>query len=106
MVHEGRIIARGFNGTNKSRNVLLPDILPKCALTLYEGTRHAELQAIARILQEHNPEIILETDLYVTVEPCIMCAAALRQYRVRKVFYGSTNDRFGGTGGVLSVHTE
>ena len=35
-----------------------------------------------------------------------MCAAALRQYRIRAVYYGCSNDRFGGTGGVLSIHSE
>ena len=35
-----------------------------------------------------------------------MCAAALRQYQIRSVFYGCDNDRFGGNGGVLSIHTE
>ena len=35
-----------------------------------------------------------------------MCAAALRQYRIRAVYYGCSNERFGGTGGVLSIHSE
>lgn len=35
-----------------------------------------------------------------------MCAAALRQYKVRAVYYGCANERFGGTGGVLSIHSE
>ncbi|SLM40351.1 trna-specific adenosine deaminase subunit tad2 [Lasallia pustulata] len=34
-----------------------------------------------------------------------MCAAALRQYKIRAVYFGCSNDRFGGTGGVLSIHT-
>lgn len=35
-----------------------------------------------------------------------MCAAALRQFRIRKVYYGCSNERFGGAGGVLSIHSE
>lgn len=35
-----------------------------------------------------------------------MCASALRQYGVRAVYYGAVNDKFGGTGGVLNVHSE
>ena len=35
-----------------------------------------------------------------------MCASALRQYRIRAVYFGCSNDRFGGTGGVLSIHSE
>lgn len=71
-----------------------------------KGTRHAELVAINNILQRHPVSIFAETDLYVTVEPCIMCAAALRQLRIRAVYYGCANDRFGGTTGVLSVNAE
>lgn len=42
--------------------------------------------------------------LYVTVEPCIMCAAALRQLGIGEVFCGCLNERFGGCGGVLGVN--
>ncbi|KAF2097694.1 cytidine deaminase-like protein [Rhizodiscina lignyota] len=87
-VHNGEIIGRGMNETNKSLN----------------GTRHAEFVAIAQILSEHPASIFKETDLYVTVEPCVMCASALRQYGIRAVYFGCWNDRFGGTGGVLKIH--
>jgi len=89
-VRNGRIIGKGMNDTNRSLN----------------GTRHAEFQAINAVLKDHPPTVFSETDLYVTVEPCIMCAAALRQYRIRTVYYGCTNERFGGTGGVLSIHSD
>lgn len=71
-----------------------------------QGTRHAEFLAIAEFLQIHQKTELQETDLYVTVEPCIMCASALRQYKIRKVYFGCANDRFGGTGGVLTIHSE
>lgn len=45
-----------------------------------------------------------DTTLYVTVEPCIMCASALRQLGIKEVFYGCGNDRFGGCGSVLGVN--
>lgn len=73
---------------------------------IMKGTRHAEFQAISEILRTDSPFIFQETDLYVTVEPCIMCAAALRQYRIRTVYYGCSNDRFGGNGGVMNIHSE
>lgn len=44
------------------------------------------------------------SDLFVTCEPCIMCAEALRLVGVRRVFFGCRNERFGGNGSVLSVH--
>lgn len=71
-----------------------------------QGTRHAEFLAIAEFLQVYPKSVLQQTDLYVTVEPCIMCASALRQYRIRKVYFGCANDRFGGTGGVLTIHSE
>ncbi|KAL8717270.1 MAG: hypothetical protein Q9225_005469 [Loekoesia sp. 1 TL-2023] len=70
------------------------------------GTRHAEFQAIDQLLDTHLPSVFCETDLYVTVEPCIMCAAVLRQLKIRSVYFGCSNDRFGGTGGVLSIHSD
>lgn len=57
-------------------------------------------------MTNYPPIVFSETDLYVTVEPCIMCASALRQLKIRKVYFGCSNDRFGGTGGVLSIHSE
>ena len=71
-----------------------------------KGTRHAEFIGINSILKHYPLSIFHETDLYVTVEPCIMCAAALRQYGIRAVYFGCSNDKFGGTGGVLSIHSE
>ncbi|TKA79004.1 hypothetical protein B0A49_02265 [Cryomyces minteri] len=89
-VHDGKIIGRGMNDTNRSLS----------------GTRHAEFVAICEILQSYPQSILQETDLYVTVEPCIMCAAALRQYRIRAVYFGCANERFGGTGGVMNIHSD
>ncbi|GAB4825260.1 tRNA(adenine34) deaminase [Ancistrocladus abbreviatus] len=43
--------------------------------------------------------------LYVTCEPCIMCAAALSILGTKEVYYGCANDKFGGCGSVLSLHS-
>ncbi|KAJ3308210.1 hypothetical protein HDU76_004071, partial [Blyttiomyces sp. JEL0837] len=83
-------------------------------LTCEQGTRHAEFEAIDMIMGNEElgnrfgtiSDVFKECDLYVTVEPCIMCAAALRHLNVRRVFYGCGNDRFGGCGSVLSVNDE
>lgn len=95
-VKDGEIIGRGMNDTNKSLN----------SLFTVAGTRHAEFIALAQILAEHPISVLNETDLYVTVEPCVMCASALRQYGIRAVYFGCWNERFGGTGGVLTVHED
>ncbi|KAK7205375.1 cytidine deaminase-like protein [Myxozyma melibiosi] len=89
-VHDGKIIAEGMNDTNRSL----------C------GTRHAEFLGIETILQTHPASIFEETDLYVTVEPCVMCASALRQLKIRAVYFGCANDRFGGCGSVLRINSD
>ncbi|KAK2737121.1 tRNA(adenine34) deaminase [Myotisia sp. PD_48] len=90
LVNKDKVIGSGMNDTNKSLN----------------GTRHAEFLAIEEALKSFPRSIFKETDLYVTVEPCIMCASALRQYNIRSVYFGCSNERFGGTGGILSLHSD
>jgi tRNA-specific adenosine deaminase 2 len=51
-----------------------------------------------------DKSVVGECVLYVTVEPCVMCASLLRQLGIKKVFFGAVNDKFGGTGGVFSIH--
>ncbi|KJE95615.1 tRNA-specific adenosine deaminase 2 [Capsaspora owczarzaki ATCC 30864] len=53
-----------------------------------------------------STQIFQHCDLYVTVEPCVMCAAALRLVGIGAVYYGCGNDRFGGCGSVLDIHSE
>ncbi|KAH8690979.1 cytidine and deoxycytidylate deaminase zinc-binding domain protein [Talaromyces proteolyticus] len=90
LVLDGKIIGSGMNDTNRSMN----------------GTRHAEFLAIEEALQTYPQSIFSKVDLYVTVEPCVMCASLLRQYRIRQVYFGCANDRFGGNGSVLSLHSD
>jgi tRNA-specific adenosine deaminase 2 len=48
-------------------------------------------------------EILRSSTLYVTCEPCIMCACALRKLGLSQIVYGCSNDKFGGAGGVADV---
>ncbi|KAJ2182426.1 tRNA(adenine34) deaminase [Coemansia sp. RSA 551] len=90
-VCDGQIVGRGRNETNVSKN----------------GTRHAELVAIERMLAEgFKTSDFSKTQLYVTVEPCIMCASALRQINIESVVYGCANERFGGCESVLHVNSD
>jgi len=97
-VHEptNTILSFGCNDTNRSLN----------------GTMHAEFVAIEKIFQGFNlykkgrGEIIdffMEVTLYVTVEPCVMCALAIKQLGIKRVYFGAANDRFGGNGTVIKV---
>ncbi|KAM0460600.1 hypothetical protein ACHAPV_004876 [Trichoderma viride] len=55
-------------------------------------------------LERVPTDIMQECILYVTVEPCVMCASLLRQLRIKKVYFGAVNDKFGGCGGVFNIH--
>ncbi|CAI5684598.1 unnamed protein product [Oreochromis niloticus] len=73
------------------------------------ATRHAEMVALDQVLDwcwrsSLDVKSVCERiALYVTVEPCIMCAAALRLLNIPVVVYGCRNERFGGCSSVLDV---
>mmetsp|Transcript_7600 Transcript_7600/g.18856 ORF Transcript_7600/g.18856 Transcript_7600/m.18856 type:complete len:287 (-) Transcript_7600:229-1089(-) len=52
----------------------------------------------------YDIDLLSHCDLYVTCEPCIMCAAALSMVGIKRVFFGCKNDRFGGCGSLLNLH--
>uniref|UniRef100_A0A493TK11 tRNA-specific adenosine deaminase 2 n=1 Tax=Anas platyrhynchos platyrhynchos TaxID=8840 RepID=A0A493TK11_ANAPP len=96
LVYEGRVLGEGRNEVNETKN----------------PTRHAEMVAIDQVLdwcQQNNKnheEVFSNSVLYVTVEPCIMCAAAVRLMKIPRVVYGCQNERFGGCGSVLSISSD
>jgi tRNA(adenine34) deaminase len=79
IVHEGKIIARAHNRT----------------LTDNDPTAHAEMVAIRAAAQIIGNHRLNGTSLYVTVEPCAMCAGALIQARVAKLIYGCAEQKGG-----------
>lgn len=85
-VYQNKIIAYGANLVNKTKN----------------ATRHAELVCIDQVLdycqqmQLNWTDVFRDISVIVTVEPCIMCAAALHQLNVKEILFGCNNDRFGG----------
>lgn len=64
--------------------------------------------AIEEILINYNHDYNIFKDLicYVTIEPCIMCCAILRKLNIKKVIFGAFNERFGGCGSILNIHSE
>ncbi|XP_056337008.1 tRNA-specific adenosine deaminase 2 isoform X1 [Danio aesculapii] len=96
MVYNNEIIGKGRNEVNETKN----------------ATRHAEMVALDQVLawchfrEKDWKEVCEQTVLYVTVEPCIMCAAALRLLCIPFVVYGCKNERFGGCGSVLDVSSD
>lgn len=92
---ESLILARGRNKTNEMSN----------------ATVHAEFVALESCFNAFEKfskidSLLADCTLYVTVEPCIMCAGALRIAKIKRVVFGCGNDRFGGNGSVLSIHSQ
>lgn len=117
LVKDGQVVARGRNLTNEGRNatlhaefVAMDKLLP--ARIAPPGSITPMPPPPAQTEQQTHPgaesgsSILQECTLYVTVEPCLMCASALRQAKIKKVIYGCANERFGGCGGVRNVHNE
>ena len=73
--------------------------------TLHDVTAHAEMQAITAAARYLGAKYLNDCILYVTVEPCVMCAGALYWSKVAKVVYGASEDKYGYTKKVpLALH--
>lgn len=89
------VIGRGHNRTNLLKNPI----------------RHAEFEAFDEALEwcrtnkldQPADQILAQCVLYVTCEPCIMCASAIRKMGISSCVYGCNNERFGGCGSVLNI---
>ena len=87
IVHAGKIIARGYNRRNTDKNTLA----------------HAEITAINRASKKLGDWRLEECSLYVTLEPCQMCAGTIVQARVTEVMMGSMNPKAGCGGSILNL---
>ena len=87
IVKDGKIIARGYNRRNTDKNTLA----------------HAELQAIRKASKAVGDWRLEECTMYITLEPCQMCAGAIVQARIPKVVIGSRNPKAGCAGSVLDL---
>lgn len=86
--------------------VLDEDILAKAhnrSISMQDPTAHAEILAIRRAADRIGNYRLLGTTLYVTVEPCIMCAGAIIQARVARIVYGAADPKNGAVTSLYSV---
>jgi len=79
IVHEGRVIAAAYNQREM----------------LHDPTAHAEMIAITQAAEARGSWRLLDCTLYVTLEPCPMCAGAIVQARIPTVIYGTTDPKAG-----------
>lgn len=87
IVREGRVIARAYNQVEM----------------LHDATAHAEMLAITQAEEALGGWRLNECDIYITKEPCPMCAGALVHVRMRRVVFGCASPKDGGAGGVVDL---
>ena len=87
VVYQGKIIARGHNLTESKKSALV----------------HAEMAALLKASAKQADWRLSDCDLYVTLEPCTMCAGAMVLSRVRKVYYGTADPKAGAVDSTASV---
>lgn len=80
IVRDGKIIARGENRVQKSKN----------------PTLHAEIVAINSAVKKLNAKFLDDCDIYVSLEPCAMCATAISFARIRNIYFAARDEKGGG----------
>lgn len=87
IVYEGKVIGRGYNRRTTDHNALA----------------HAEITAIRKACKKMGDWRLEDCDMYVTLEPCQMCAGAIVQARMKRVVIGCMNPKAGCAGSVLNI---
>ncbi len=87
IVKDGKIIARAHNLKE----------------TKYDTTKHAEILAIQKASKKLNSWRLIDCEMYVTLEPCSMCAGALINSRIKKVYIGASDKKTGAVGSVFNL---
>ena len=80
IVHDGKIIARGENQVQLKKN----------------PTLHAEIVAINRACKKLGQKFLDNCDIYVTLEPCAMCATAISFARIKNIYFAASDEKGGG----------
>ena len=87
IAHEGRIIAKAHNQVE----------------TLRDPTAHAEMIAMTQAANALSSKWLNECTLYVTIEPCSMCAGAIVLARLKKICFGASDPKTGACGSVINI---
>lgn len=87
IVKNGKIIAKAYNQKE----------------TKYDTTKHAEILAIQKASKELKSWRLLDCEMYVTLEPCPMCAGAIINSRIKKVYIGTMDYKTGAVGSKLNL---
>lgn len=90
IVRDGQVIATGFNQP----------------IGNHDPTAHAEIQAMRAAAELLGNYRLVDCDLYVTLEPCAMCAGAMQHARIRRLVYGAADPKTGACGSVVDLFEE
>ncbi|NQJ71935.1 tRNA adenosine(34) deaminase TadA [Streptococcus suis] len=90
IVKDGEIIGRGHNAREE----------------LNQAIMHAEVMAIQEANRVEGNWRLLDTTLFVTIEPCVMCSGAIGLARIPQVVYGAANQKFGAAGSLYDILTD
>ncbi len=87
VVKNGIIIGRGYNQVER----------------LNDATAHAEILALTSAMNHEKNKFLTDCDIYVTVEPCLMCAGAIKLARIKNLYFSTYEPKFGACGSVYNV---
>jgi len=87
IVKDNKILAKGHN-KRESKNLV---------------TSHAEIEAISKANRKLDSWRLVDSDIYVTLEPCMMCASAIQQSRIRNIYYGAKDPKGGALGSMINI---
>ena len=87
IVKDGKIIARAYNEKE----------------TKLDTTKHAEILAIQKASKKLQAWRLIDCEMYVTLEPCAMCAGAIVNARIKKLYIGTKDPKTGAAGSVLNI---
>ena len=90
VVRDGTIVGRGFNAP----------------IAHHDPTAHAEIQALREAARRLGNYRLPDCELFVTLEPCAMCAGAIQHARIRRVVYGASDPKTGAAGSVVDLFAE
>ena len=90
IVKDGQLVASGYNLRERAR----------------DAVRHAEIDAISGACRALGAWRLSGCELYVTLEPCLMCAGAIYQARIDRVYFGATDPKAGAMGSLYKVHED
>ncbi|HTO49737.1 MAG TPA: tRNA adenosine(34) deaminase TadA [Burkholderiales bacterium] len=90
VVADGAIVGRGFNAP----------------ISKHDPSAHAEIAALRDAAAKLGNYRLPACDLYVTLEPCVMCAGAIMQARIRRLVFGAADPKTGACGGVVDLFAE